>query len=103
MAVEIPGWIESVARDVKEQSGVVGSHTDGKVRVVIEGKQEVAAVILALDVLDRIKEQREIRETNVRHIAEQVVDGQGFNEMDRGVLERFGRDLSMIRVLLEGN
>src|SRR4030095_4283576 len=99
MAVLIPDWLGALKRDVKEQSGVIGSHTDGKVRVGIEGKDEVAAVLQGLFVLERLKEEREIREMNVRRVAEQVVEGQGFNEMDQGVLERFGRDLSMMRVL----
>jgi hypothetical protein len=101
MAVEIPGWVESVKRDVQEQiDNAPGG--DGNSVTLEVGQAEAAAIVLALEVLDRIKEQREIREENVRHISEQIVDGQGFNEMSQGVLERFGRDLSMIRVLLEG-
>jgi len=101
-AVEVPNWVGALKRDVEEQSGEVGSHTDGKVQVIIKGEAEVAAVILALEVLDRLRDEKEIREFNVNQIAKQINEGQGFNELSQGVLERFGRDLSMIRVLLEG-
>lgn len=100
MAVEIPGWVDSLERQVRED--IEAQEGSPNVVLTVPGEQEAKLVLLALGVLSRVKEQREIRETNVRHISEQIVDGQGFNEMSKGVLERFGRDLSMMRVLLEG-
>lgn len=100
MAVEIPGWVDSLERQVQED--ILAQEGSPNVVLTVPGEQEAKVVLLALGVLKRMKEEREIRETNVRHISEQIVEGQGFNEMSQGVLDRFGRDLSMIRVLLEG-